>query len=306
MSVHRSWIRVALALGLALSLVAVSQPLMASADTPLLPKVTQNPKTGDQEVYMWDSKAEVGYKVANLVTADLMNLASAPKGTTIQFAALYNRGTVSLTYRGDGRYHGVYQGVDFYFERGEAKGITVGDWNCWELAGNRVKELRKLGRTDELAVAQAVWEVLSPQHEQLALKAEKEAGAAVVAKISKNKDTGSEDVWVWLPASKTGFKLFEMAKDDLMDFASAPVGTTIKFQALENRGPVALTYNGAGKYTIGYWGSTFTFTREDMAGIPTGDKACLELAKLRVPALQAQGRTDELNIARAVLGAITK
>lgn len=304
MSFARFFVRAVLAIGLVLSLVAVSQPLTASAETGLVPKVTQNAKTGDQEVYVWDAKAEIGYKVANLTSDDLLNFASAPKGTTIQFAALYNRGTVSLTYQGDGRYFGAYQGANFYFERGAAKGIAVGDWNCWELAGNRVKELTKLGRTDELAVAQAVWNVLSPQHEQLALIAEKEAGAAVVAKISKNKDTGSQDVWVWLPKSKAGFKLFEMAKDDLMDFASAPVGTTIKFQALENRGPVTLTYNGAGKYTIGYWGSTFVFTRDDMAGIPLGDPACLAQAKLRVPALQNLGRSDELNIAQAVLGAI--
>lgn len=306
MSVQRSWARIVLALGLALTLVAFSQPLMASAETTLVPLVTQNAKTGDQEIYMWDSVAEEGYKIANLTGEDLFHFASAPEETSIQFAALYNRGMLSLTYKGEGRYVGSYKGVLFAFQRGEAKGVALGDWDAWEHAGARVTELRRLGRTDELAFAQAVWNVLSPQHEQLAMAAEKKAGEDVVAKISKNKDTGSQEVWVWLPQSKTGFKLFEMAQDDLMNFASAPVGTTIRFQALEGRGPVALTYNGAGKYTIGYWGSTFSFTRDDMAGIPTGDAHCLQVAKLRVPALQNLGRTDELNIAKAVLGALMK
>lgn len=166
--------------------------------------------------------------------------------------------------------------------------------------------MRTLGRTDELVIAQAVFDVLSPQHHQLAVIAEQKAATSVVAEITKNKDTGGQDIWVWLPQAKAGFKLIGLAKDDLMDFASAPVGTTIEFPSEGNRGTVALTYNGAGKHTVGYWGSTFSFTRDDMAGIPLGDPVCLALAQKRVPALRTLGRTDELIVAQAVPGAISR
>jgi hypothetical protein len=295
-----------IAAGLVLTLAAIGVPAVALAAGDLYPVVTHNPTTDDQEVYIWSAKTEEAYKLFSLTDDDLLNFASAPKGTTIQFPADYNRGTVYLTYQGKGEFTGKFQDLTFSFYRNDAKGVALGDWNAWALAEARVKALKTLNRPSELAIAEAVFKVLSPLHIEQAMIAEKELVSSVVAKVTEIKDTGDQEIWAWIPDSKVGYKLVTLAKDDLIDFASARVGTTIKFPSVDNRGTVTLTYNGNGKYSGTYLGATFSFTRSDLANIAPADAGCLCLAQARVSALQIQGRTYELNVAKAVLEGLTR
>lgn len=301
MSNLRRLVRCLTAIGLVCGLMAFSLPLTAQAGDELFPVVTHNPKTDDEEVYIWSTVKEDAYKLCAITDDDLLNFASAPAGSTIQFPADGNRGTVSLTYKGKGEFTGKFETITFTFKREDAAGVALNDWNAWALAEARVKALRAMGRPAELAVAEAVLKVLAPIHSQLALDVERELVSKIVAKVAENKDTGNQELWAYVPDSKASYKLITLAKDDLMTFASARVGVTIKFPAQDNRGTITLTYKGKGLYTGTYLGATFSFTRSDMADILLGDPGMLSLAKARVPALLALGRTDEWNVAKAVL-----
>ena len=100
-----------------------------------------------------------------------------------------------------------------------------------------------------------------------------------------------------------GKKLLGIAPDDLKNFASAPKGTSMELVA-DDGSIITLAYQGGGVFTGKYKGGDFGFSRPELAGQTQCSASALALAQARVSALQAQGRTQELAVARTVLAAL--
>ena len=115
------------------------------------------------------------------------------------------------------------------------------------------------------------------------------------------ENTGEEQLY-----TRKGKKLLGIAPDDLRNFASAPVGVSIKLRA-ESGKKIILTYQGNGEFTGIYSNKyEFGFGRPELANAVPCDPDVLAFAKERVAVLKAESRDVEEAIAAAVLKALKK